>query len=367
MAGVTSRPQPLSATGAPPASPLPRPPAPAHAPAQPPPSDAGPAATTSAVPAHPLFRARPRPVGAGSPPQQRIVAKAGSVALVCSAMALAAVVALSGFDREGGRTPSSSATAVVGAGPGGANGNTSNGNSATVTASSTVETGRGATGVTPATPAPGSTSTRSGGGTASTVDGTGPETTSPSAGTQPVNPSTTGLANQTALQTSLCTDTSGDQSAEGVGDIDLTEVTLGRNSTGLTVRFGLAAPINTPAAAATPTMSSWQILMAQGDDVVYAFTVSNVEGAWETSLVDFASPEGDRFGAMAPASGQAIEVFLPNADLARLPDQFTWWATSLTDRLVSQGLFANDDCPSGSGVTEAGLALPPESRRASFG
>ncbi|MFN0028294.1 MAG: hypothetical protein ACKV2O_14095 [Acidimicrobiales bacterium] len=301
------------------------------------------------------------------------MAKAGAVGLVCSATALALVMALSALGVGETGTTSATATAAIGvvgasnsggtADPTGGQGTANNGNgtgTGTDPATSTNPTGG-------SRPIPGSTAGRGSpsGPTTPGVPGTGTATNPP--GTAPVVNGTTAPPQETALATSRCTDSSGDQSAEGVGDIDLVEVTLSRNSTGLTVHFGLSAALNEPTTSATPTMSSWQILIAEGSDVVYAFTVSSVGGAWETSLVDFASPDGDRFGATVPASGQAIDVFVPNADLPRLPDRFTWWATSLTDRLISQGLFANDDCPTGSGVAEAGLALPPESRRASLG
>lgn len=301
--------------------------------------------------------------------------KAGAVALLCSAAALLGIMGLSGLDAATDGAGSSSATGVIGVGDGpngsAGNGSGSNGDASKTggTTSATNSTGASRSG-TSTTLTPGSTVGSSSAtiGTAPTSVGTGiPGTAAPgpTVSNQPVNP-TTSPQDQGPFQTSRCTDTTGDRSIEGLGDIDLVEVTLRRSASNLTVRFGLGAPITVPAANATPSMSSWQVLMAQGDDVLYAFTVSEVEGAWETSLVDFASPTGDRFGAMAPASGAAIEVSIPRADLPRLPARFTWWATSLTDRLVPQGLFANDDCPPASGVNDAGLALPPESRRASF-
>ncbi len=165
-----------------------------------------------------------------------------------------------------------------------------------------------------------------------------------------------------------CEDPAGDPTTEGQADIDLVEVSLRRDRWGLLVRFELRGSVTgrTPTVEAASAINTWQVLMATGNNVLYAFSVSQLGDDWETNLVDFASADGDRFGPLPPPSGKTVEALIPADSLGRLPASFTWWASTTTDRQIPRGIFIGDDCPNGIGEGNAELSLPTEASRSTF-
>lgn len=171
-----------------------------------------------------------------------------------------------------------------------------------------------------------------------------------------------------AAGTAQCSDPTGEATTESLGDMDLTAVELSRDTDGLRVRFRLNGPVPADAGlvAGSPATNLWQLLLASGDEVLYAFSVTEHGTVWETSLVDFASANGDRLGTISAQSGATVEALIPNAQLSRLPASFTWWALTNTDRKVPTGPYIGDDCPNGTGDLDPTQLLPPESSRGAF-
>ena len=165
-----------------------------------------------------------------------------------------------------------------------------------------------------------------------------------------------------------CQDPAGDPTTEGQADIDLVEVSLRRDRLGLLVRFELRGSVTarTPTVEGVSATNTWQVLLASGKDVLYAFSVSQLGDDWETNLVDFDSAGGDRFGPLPPPSGKTVEALIPADSLVRLPASFTWWASTSTDRQIPRGIFIGDDCPNGISEGNAELSLPTEASRSTF-
>jgi hypothetical protein len=167
---------------------------------------------------------------------------------------------------------------------------------------------------------------------------------------------------------SRCADTVGETSTEGLLDIDLASVELSRTDAGVRIRFVLAGPLSGDAGRVgdAPATNMWQVLMATGADPVYGFSITQQGAAWETNLVDFASPEGDRLSAMDAPVGGTMEALIPAADLPNLPAAFTWWALTNSDRHPPAGAYLGDDCPDATGTVLSAAELPPESARVAF-
>lgn len=240
---------------------------------------------------------------------------------------------------------------------------------------------------------PGSATTQA--GPASSSAGTNANTSSPAVPSRPADPAgdnnssgSAPIAGTTAAEggetrpsesptttntvfaglSSQCKDPAGDPSTEGEVDVDLLGVSLQRDGRGLLVRFDLRGPViaHPPMVEETPASNSWEVLLASGNAVLYAFSVSQFGEEWETSLVDFSSPDGDRFGPLRKPAGTTVEALIPADSLTRLPANFTWWALTSTDREIPNGISIGDDCPNGSGEVDAGLSLPPQASRATF-
>ncbi|MGE0726689.1 MAG: hypothetical protein AB7Q92_01480 [Acidimicrobiia bacterium] len=170
------------------------------------------------------------------------------------------------------------------------------------------------------------------------------------------------------LGSSQCSDPDGEATTENLGDMDLRAVELQREAGGLRVRFRLDGAVQADAGltGGAPATNLWQLLLASGDEVLYAFSVTEHGTVWETSLVDFASASGDRLGTIAAQSGDVVEALIPNEHLSRLPASFTWWALTNTDRQPPAGPYIGDDCPNGTGDLDPTQLLPPENSRAVY-
>lgn len=170
------------------------------------------------------------------------------------------------------------------------------------------------------------------------------------------------------LAASRCGDPAGDPSTEGVADVDLVAVDLERAADGLRVRFRLSGDVSADAGtvAGAPATNVWQVLMAAGDDVLYAFTVTQRGTAWESALIDFAAASGDRLDSIDAPTGSTVDVVIPATDLGRLPQTFTWWALTNTDRRTPVGPYIGDDCPNGTGDVDATAMVPGEATRSTL-
>ena len=193
-------------------------------------------------------------------------------------------------------------------------------------------------------------------------------TTTPPASVAPTTDAGPPRSTAEVLPAASCSDPAGDASTEGFGDVDLLAVQLRRDSKGLTVSFLLNGPVQANAATATgaPSTNLWQVLLASGDTVLYAFSLTQQGDSWEAALVDFSSAAGDRLGVLPAASGTIVKAVIPAANLGRLPAAFSWWALTNTDRQPARGAYIGDDCPNGTGDIDAGLALPAEDTRAVY-
>ncbi len=333
------------------------------------------------------LRASPRPAGARADQStpapasvqlwRRWLSQAWLMAAVTSSVSLIAVVAVAATDSPAATRPFPPADGREA------------GAAATVEGQATqdgVEGGQpaGETGVSPgakagSAPRDGSAApvAEDRGGANSTTNPAGPaRTTAPPAdaeggrtqpgGKGPAPSSTTTSAGGGA--SARCEDPAGDPTTEGQADIDLVEVSLRRNRLGLLVRFELRGPVTarTSTAEGASATNTWQVLLASGKVVLYAFSVSQLGEEWETNLVDFDSADGDRFGPLPPPSGKTVEALIPADSLGRLPASFTWWASTTTDRQIPLGIFIGDDCPNGIGEGNAELSLPTEASRSTF-
>lgn len=319
---------------------------------------------------------RRRPTGAPASARARWMGASWMVAAGCSVISLGVVAARS-TDAAADREQEVAAVAdpapgALTAAPEAARTNTKPRSSEAATDSAASATTAGGTTDTTATsgvPADGGTtsaSTDSGdstdpGAEEAGRDGAGTATDAASPAAKTVQPGGNADGSQ-------CSDPTGEATTESLGDMDLTAVELSRDSEGLRVRFRLNGPVPADAGlvAGSPATNLWQLLLASGDEVLYAFSVTEHGTVWETSLVDFASASGDRLGTISAQSGPTVEAVIPNAQLSRLPASFTWWALTNTDRQVPTGPYIGDDCPNGTGDLDPTQLLPPESSRAAF-
>ncbi len=209
-------------------------------------------------------------------------------------------------------------------------------------------------------------------GTSGQPDGTATRpttTTADVATTTPQDrPPTSGATTADGTKPASCSDPAGDPTTDGLGDMDLLGVELTRDGAGLKVRFRIngSIPADAGVVAGAPATNLWQLLLANGNDVLYAFSVTQHGTAWETSLVDFATASGDRLGTLGAQSGNIVEAVIPADHLSRLPASFTWWALTNTDRQQPKGAYIGDDCPNGTGDIDPTLSLPNETSRGTF-
>lgn len=272
----------------------------------------------------------------------------------------ASTPATAGAESTGTATPGSGQAGAGSAASGASTASTSVGTGAPTTGAASPGTGSSA--ATTAAGAPVGTAAAT---TAASAGSVAPTANQVTAGPQGGDRPATGSVGPGSAR---CGDAAGDPTTDGLGDVDLLGVELQRDAAGLRVRFNLngAVPPSTAPVGGAPSTSLWQVLLANGDTVLYAFSVTQQGTTWETNLVDFTSSSGDRIGTIAAPAGSTVEALIPADSLGLLPNTFSWWALTSTDRQAPTGSYIGDDCPNGTGDIEAGLALPAEATRSTF-
>jgi len=168
----------------------------------------------------------------------------------------------------------------------------------------------------------------------------------------------------TATGSSRCVDAPDDRGDGAAASLDLVTVTLQREAKALRFRFELSGAPKADADAG----GWWEVLLADDEAVLYGLSVSRDGEGWTAGLVDFTGSSEDRIQDIKAPAGKVIDVSIPAGQLRRLPDTFTWWATTISDSLLASEAPFADACPDAAGELDDGngTGLPAVDQRMAF-